>query len=431
VKNINILKNISDNSIFYHTFENGIRWVHKEVTNTQIAHCGFILNVGSRNETPQQQGLAHFWEHMAFKGTQKRNAFHILNRLEAVGGELNAYTTKEKICFYASFLEKHYERALELLADITFFPTFPPHQIERERGVILEEMSMYLDSPEDNLQDEFDALVFKGHSLGYNILGTQNSVKSFSQKDFQEFIDENISTEEIIFSSVSPHSFTKLKKIVEKYLKDIPKKERKRQGIIFDKTNYQPIQIQKHHHASQAHCAVGGLAYSLENSKRLPFFVLCNILGGPALNSRLNWTLREKYGFVYSVDANFQPYTDTGLFAIYFATKPNQLEKSLFLVNKELKKLREQKLSSLQLHKAKEQVLAQLAMAEEGNQSFMLMMGKSMLDIGKIEKIEEIFIKIKNLKAEELLDVANEVWQENNLSTLKYLPQKTKQKISK
>ena len=206
-----------------HTFSNGIRWVHKPVTNTQIAHCGFILDIGSRDESPHQMGLAHFWEHMAFKGTKKRRAFHIINRLENIGGELNAYTTKEKICFYASVLDKHFERAVDLLSDITFQSIFPEKQIEREKGVILEEMSMYLDSPEDAIQDEFDALIFgENHPLGYNILGTQESVEGFKKADFEQFLVENMNTDRIIFSTVGNISYKKAFKIVEKYLKDIP-----------------------------------------------------------------------------------------------------------------------------------------------------------------------------------------------------------------
>ncbi len=413
-----------NNIIEYHTLPNGLRLVHKTVQHTQIAHCGFILNIGSRDEKITQQGLAHFWEHMAFKGTKKRNAFHILNRLEAVGGEINAYTTKEKICFYASFLDKHYERAFELLSDITFEPTFPTHQIETERGVILEEMAMYADSPEDNLQDEFDGIIFEGHALGYNILGTNKSVSSFKQNDFQIFIEDNINTNEIIFSSVSPQPFSKVKKLAEKYLSHIPAKYNQKQRNSF--VDYSPKNVTKFHQVTQGHCAIGNQAYSLQDEKRLPFFILCNILGGPALNSRLNWSLREKHGFVYSVEANYQPYTDTGLFAVYFATEPKQVDKSLDLVLKELKKMRTQKLTPIQLHKAKEQVLGQLAMAEESNQNFMLMMGKSLLDSEKIENIEHIFAQIRKLSAEQLLETAEEIWDENKLSILKYLPKNKK-----
>lgn len=403
-----------------HTFNNGIRIIHREVKHTRIAHCGFVLDTGSRDEKPHQLGIAHFWEHMAFKGTKKRRAFHILNRLESVGGELNAYTTKEKICFYASLLDKHYEKAIELLTDITFDSIFPEYQIERERNVILEEMAMYLDAPDDALQDEFDALVFKNHPLGNNILGTNESVASFHRKDFQDFFRENVNTHEIIFSSVGNLPFQKVLKYAEKYIDLLPelKVSKKRRSF----SGYQPVSISKTHQAGQAYCAIGKPAYSLHDRKRLPFFMLINLLGGPSLNSRLNLALREKYGFVYNVEASYSPFTDTGLFSIYFATEEKHLRKSMSLVDKELQYLRERKLGTLQLHQVKEQLLGQLAMSEESNLNFMLMMGKSMLDLGKIEPLNEIFEKIRSISSEELWDVANEMFQEESLSRLVYVP---------
>jgi len=215
------------------TLPNGIRVVHKQVTHTKIAHCGFVLDIGSRDEKPHQQGIAHFWEHMAFKGTRKRKAFHILNRLDAVGGELNAYTTKEKICFYASVLDAYFENALELLYDITFESIFPEKQIEREKNVILEEMAMYYDTPEDAIQDDFEDLVFSGHSLGRNILGTSQSVKSFQRNDFTAFIAENLDTERLIFASVGPMPFKKVKKLAEKYFSLIRRSRAKKKRESF------------------------------------------------------------------------------------------------------------------------------------------------------------------------------------------------------
>ena len=192
--------------------DNGITVIHKQITNSQIAHCGFALNVGTRDETEDEAGIAHFWEHMAFKGTSKRKAFHIINRLEIVGGELNAYTTKEKIYFYSSVLKKHYERSLELLTDITFNSVFPEKEMEKEKGVILEEMAMYKDTPDDLIFDQFDELIFKGHPLEKNILGTEESVKRFKQKDFIEFAQRNIAKGQVVFLSVADVSFDTIKK---------------------------------------------------------------------------------------------------------------------------------------------------------------------------------------------------------------------------
>ncbi len=406
-----------------HTFSNGIRWVHKPVTNTQIAHCGFILDIGSRDESPDQMGLAHFWEHMAFKGTKKRKAFHIINRLENIGGELNAYTTKEKICFYASILDKHFERAVDLLSDITFQSIFPEKQIEREKGVILEEMSMYLDSPEDAIQDEFDALIFgENHPLGYNILGTQESVEGFKKADFEQFLVENMNTDRIIFSTVGNISYKKAFKIVEKYLKDIPTIKAKHYRKPFE-TPKNELTLIKKSPITQAHCAIGGEAYSLSEDIRLAFFLLNNILGGPAMGSRLNLSMRERKGLVYSVESVYTPYTDTGMWGIFFGTEKKQLGKALDIVHKELKLLQNTVLGNVQLHNAKEQLMGQLAMSDENNLSFMLMMGKSLLDTEKIENLEDIFAEIKAIKAVDLQEIAQEIYQMDKLKTLQYIPE--------
>ncbi|WP_026461932.1 M16 family metallopeptidase [Adhaeribacter aquaticus] len=403
-----------------HTLPNSIRIIHKQVSHTKIAHSGFILDIGSRDENQDQQGLAHFWEHMAFKGTKKRKSFHIINRLETVGGELNAYTTKEKLCFYASVLDKHFEKAFELLTDITFNSTFPSKEIEKERGVILEEMSMYLDAPEDAIVDDFDEVVFQNHSLGNNILGTRESVSGFSKKDFLKFIADNLSTDHLVFCSVSNLPFEKVVKLAQKYLGNIPTitKERARQPFSAYKANI--ISVEKP--IVQAHCVIGCPAYALADIKRIPFFMLVNILGGPGMNSRLNLSVREKHGLVYTIDANYATYIDTGLFGIYFGTEKKQLKRTTDLVLKELKKLREKPLGTLQLHTAKEQLMGQLAMAEESNIGLMMMLGKSILDMDKVDTLNEIFDQIRQIDAKQLQDIANEVLFEDNLSFLNYIP---------
>ncbi|MCE7994492.1 MAG: insulinase family protein [Roseivirga sp.] len=403
------------------TLPNGIRVVHKEVSNTKIVHCGFILDIGSRDEREEQLGIAHFWEHMAFKGTNKRKAFHILNKLDSVGGELNAYTTKEKICFYASALDKHMESAFELLQDITFDSIFPEKQIEKERGVILEEMAMYHDSPEDAIQDEFDRVVFKDHPLGKNILGTQSSVRSFHRQDFKDFLKANLNTERVVFACVGNVPLKKIQRLADKYFKPIPHYNAEKKRISFE--NYTPYSEINRRNITQAHCAIGTTAYELSNKNRLPFFMLMNILGGPGMNSRLNLALREKYGFVYNVEASYHPFSDTGLFSIFFGTEPGQVERSRKLVLKELKRLRERPLGSLQLHMAKEQMIGQLAMAEENNTSLMLMMGKSILDLEKIDDLENIFKRIRNISASQLQEIANERLLESQLSHLTFLPE--------
>lgn len=406
-----------------HTMANGIRIAYRHVGHTQIAHCGIMLDIGSRDELPGQEGLAHFWEHMAFKGTERRKSHHIINRLETVGGELNAYTTKEKVCFHASILDLHFERAIDVLSDITFHSVFPDKQLELERNVILEEMSMYYDSPEDAIQDDFDEMLFQKHSLGNNILGTADTVRSFSKEDLQAFINRNLDTSRIIVSFVGPTPFNKVVRLVEKYLSDIEEKHTERLRVC--PSLYTPSVKTVSRPVTQAQCAMGRPSYALADHRRLPFFMLVNLLGGPGMNSRFNMALREKYGFVYTIDASYTPYLDTGFLGIYFGTEPQQLDRSIYLIHKELRKLRQQPLTALQLHHTKEQLMGQLAMSEESNAGYMLMMAKSLLDTGKVDSLPEIFDEIRNVTSSQLMELANEMFDEKEFSYLTFVPEKS------
>lgn len=401
-----------------YTLPNGIRIAHKQVTHTKIVHCGIMLDIGSRDEQPHQAGLAHFWEHMAFKGTKKRKAYHIINSLEAVGGELNAYTTKEKICFYASILDNYFEKAIDLLTDITFNSVFPEKQLEVERGVILEEMSMYLDSPEDAIQDEFDTVVFPNHQLGVNILGTVESVKAFTREDFQKFIDENLDTEKIVVSVVGNLDFKKVVSVAQKFLNDIPFKKTTRQRVSPLEYTAKEEVVEKSN--NQAHVAIGRPSFALNHPSRLPFFALVNLLGGPGMNSRFNLSLREKHGLVYQIEASYTSYLDTGMFAVFFGTDPQNLNKSLKLVDKELYNLKNKSLGQIQLKTLKEQLKGQLAMSEESKQGYMLMMAKSLLDLDRVETIVKIFDDIDNIKNPVLMDLANEMFDTSLLSRMIY-----------
>jgi predicted Zn-dependent peptidase len=404
-----------------HTLANGIRIVHKRMSHTKVVHCGFMLNIGSRDEPKEMEGIAHFWEHMAFKGTNKRRAFHILNRLDAVGGELNAYTTKEKITFHASVLDGHFEKAVELLSDITFDSIFPEKQIVKERQVILEEMAMYQDTPEDAIQDEFDHVVFGDHPMGVNILGRPETINKFKKRDFQEFINNNMNTEEIVFTSVGNISMKKVVKLAEKYFAHIPhlKVDRVRTKI----NAYLPRIKQVKRQITQSLCVIGRPAYAADDANRLPFFLLMNLLGGPGMNSRLNLSLREKHGLVYAIDTSYSSYSDTGLFGIHFGTEPRQLQKSITLVKRELEKLQKTTLGVRQLQASKEQLIGQLAMSEENNASLMLAMGKSMLDKNRIDSLEEIYAKIRKVNAGQIQDVAVEMFDDSTLSMLTYIPE--------
>lgn len=403
-----------------HTLPNGIRIVHKQVSHTKVVHCGFMLNIGSRDENAHLQGIAHFWEHMAFKGTNKRKAFHILNRLDAVGGELNAYTTKEKITFHASVLDEHFEKAIELLTDITFDSIFPEKQILKERQVILEEMAMYQDTPEDAIHDEFDYVIFGEHPMGMNILGKPETINKFRKNDFEKFIRNNLNTDEIVFTSVGNIPMKKVIKLANKHIADIPQMSANRKRTAVN--GYEATITEIKRSINQSHCLVGRPAYSSTDKLRLPFFLLVNLLGGPSMNSRLNLSLREKHGLVYAIDSSYASYSDTGLFGVSFATEPRQLNRSIALVKKELKTFRNTSLGINQLHTAKEQLIGQLAMSEENNASLMLAMGKSMLDKGKIESLESIFDRIRKVSSAQIQQVAQEMFDENTLSCLTYTP---------
>ncbi len=403
-----------------HKFGNDIRLVHKQVKNTRVIHCGYAIDIGSRDESISQLGIAHFWEHMAFKGTRKRKAYHIISRLDSVGGELNAFTTKEKVFFYASVLSEHFEMAVELLADIAFYSIFPEKQVEKERVVILDEMAMYLDNPDDAIQDDFDKVVFGEHPLGHNILGTTETLNSIQKKEFPTFIDDNLNNENIVFSVVGPKSFKETLKISGRYLQMIP-------DHFSNKSRLKPSPEQGHKITEnksfgRAYCAIGKEAYSVKDKDRIPFFMLTNILGGPAMNSRLNLSLREKYGYVYSVDASYTSYSDTGLFGIYFGTEKKYLNRSIKIVLTEIKRLREQKLGSLQLHRAKQQIKGQLAISEENNTNVMLMMGRSLIDLERIDPLDSVFNIVDQQTSGSLARIANELLIEDQLNYLIFNP---------
>jgi predicted Zn-dependent peptidase len=379
-------------------------------------HCGIVIGIGSRDETIDTQGIAHFWEHMAFKGTKKRTSLDIIKSLDSVGGELNAFTDKEKIVFYASVRDQYFERAVDVLTDITFQSTFPEKELEKERGVILEEMAMYFDSPDEALQDELEALIFKGHAIGMNILGNEQTVRSFKKKDFISFFKKHADSRKIVFSCVGNIPLAQVEKIAKMYLETRPvfKSNVKRKRFSAYKQREAILQ----RGVKQTRCAFGRDAYPLMNHKRIPFFLLNNILGGPGMNSRLSLSIREKYGLVYAIDAQYMAYADTGMFAIYFGTEPKQVTKCMTLVRRELDKLCDMPLSARELASAKEQLKGQLALSEENNQGLMIMMGRAVIDLDRVPPLEEVYDRINDVDASKLQDIACEMFTEDKLSSL-------------
>lgn len=398
---------------------NGIRMVYQQIEGTRLFHCGVFLDVGSRDEQEETQGIMHFWEHLAFKGTKKRKAYQIINSIDSVGGELNAYTDKERVVFYASVRDQYFERAIDVLSDITFHSVFPENEIEKERGVILQEMAMYLDNPDDSLHDEFDSVIYPRHPMGMNILGRKETILRFRKRDFREFLSQRIDTRRIVFSCVGDLPAAQVEQVFQRYFNvKATKRVAKRKPIRL----YKPTRKQLLRPVKQAKCAIGRPAYSIHHPDRIPFFLLVNILGGPGMNSRLNMVLREKHGYVYSIDAHYVPFSDTGMFAVFFGTKPSKLDRCLELVQRELDKFCEKPLTARQLNAAKEQFKGQLAMGEENNHSLMFMMGRYMLDLNRVPSLEEIFNVIDDISSKDISRVACEMFDVKELSYLTMVP---------
>jgi predicted Zn-dependent peptidase len=399
------------------TLTNGIRLVHHPIQN-RVAHCGIFIHAGSRDETDAEHGIAHFIEHTIFKGTEKRNVFQVLNRLENLGADLNAYTTKEETCIYASFLCEYYDRTLELFQDIFFHSVFPHKELEREKQVVMDEIRSFQDSPDEQIFDDFEDLVFAGHPLGKNILGSPKSLKKLNQEDILKFIHRNYRLNEVVIASVGKIDFNKLVRLVNKYFCDHPDRGQSHPRIPF--RNYQPFIRSRKKKTSQTHCAIGALAYEYGHVRRIPLALLNNMLGGPVMNSRLSLALRERNGLTYHNESNYTAYSDAGIIHIYFGADPVHYEKALTIVHQELKRLRDKKLTGIQLHTIQNQIIGQLAIAQESNLAAMLAMGKSFLLQNRFDPIEMIIARIRDTTAEELIEIANEIFDPSALSMLTF-----------
>jgi len=386
--------------------------------DSDVSYCGFGINAGTRDESPDEHGLAHFVEHMLFKGTTKRKAWHILNRMDNVGGELNAYTNKEDTFVYSIFMEEHFNRALELLTDLVFHSQFPQQEIEKEVDVILDEINSYEDSPSELIYDEFENLLFKEHALGHAVLGDEKSLLRFTTETGKSFTRRFYAPGNMIFYSMGRKDFRRIVKQVENGLSDIcfPTADLNRKAP----DSYTPFTKQVGKNTHQSHVLLGSRAYSMYDDKRISLFLLNNLLGGIGMNNRLNIVLREKYGLVYNVESSVVSYTDTGMANIYFGTDPKNTEKAMELVYKVLKELRDHTLSSSQLAVTKKQMIGQIGVSGDNREGLFSGLGKSFLHYNRYDTLPEVFQKIEKVTAEDLLEVANEVYAEDTLSKLIY-----------
>ena len=400
-----------------HTLSNGLRIIHQPI-QSKVAYCGYAIDAGTRDEAEHQQGMAHFVEHMLFKGTQKRRAWHILNRMENVGGDLNAYTNKEETVVYTAFLAEHFSRAFELLTDIVFHSTFPQHEIDKEVEVIIDEIQSYEDTPSELIFDDFENLIFPNHPLGRNILGKPEMLKGFTTDDALAWTNNYYTPSNIVFFVLGDLNFKQIVRMAERLTAHLPLKEANHSRTL--PAAYEPRLSKLNRETHQAHVMIGGRGYDAHNEKRTALYLLNNLLGGPGMNSRLNLSLRERRGLVYQVESNLTSYTDTGTFCIYFGCDQQDAERCIKLVHKELKNLCDKKMSSSQLFAAQKQLIGQIGVASDNNENNALGMAKTFLHYNKYDTPEKVFQRIRSLTPEILLEVSNEMFADNQLSTLIY-----------
>lgn len=432
-----------------YTLDNGLRIIHLP-SDSKVVYCGYQINAGTRNEEPGEEGLAHFCEHVTFKGTERRKAWHILNCLESVGGDLNAYTNKEGTVYYSAILKEHIARAVDLLTDIVFHSVYPQAEIDKEVEVICDEIESYNDSPAELIYDEFENIIFKGSPLGHNILGTAEQVRSFKTEDALRFTRKLYRPDNAIFFAYGDIDFKKLVRLLQRALADdesvVNLAEEKlpqisqitqiswNENSIAEEMssvksvgpkNYpsvgkeiagQTIVMQKNTH--QAHVMIGTRAYDVNDSRRMPLYLLNNMLGGPGMNAKLNLALREHNGLVYTVESTMVAYGDTGIWSIYFGCDEHDVKRCLRLVRKELDKFMQKPLSEAQLKAAKKQIKGQVGVACDNRENFALDFGKSFLHYGWEKNVDRLYEQVDEITAEQIQAVAQELFDKDRLTTL-------------
>ena len=440
-----------------YTLDNGLRIIHLP-SDSKVVYCGYQINAGTRNEEPGEEGLAHFCEHVTFKGTERRKAWHILNCLESVGGDLNAYTNKEGTVYYSAILKEHIARAVDLLSDIVFHSVYPQAEIDKEVEVICDEIESYNDSPAELIYDEFENILFKDSSLGHNILGTAEQVRSFTTEDALRFTRKLYRPDNAIFFAYGDIDFKKLVKLVgraladddsgklaeedchadfadgadfsggtgfagdensittEKSVSSVKSVGPKNYPSVGEEIAGQTIVMQKNTH--QAHVMIGTRAYDVNDDRRMPLYLLNNILGGPGMNAKLNLALREHNGLVYTVESTMVAYGDTGTWSIYFGCDEHDIKRCLRLVRKELDRMMEKPLSDSQLKAAKKQIKGQIGVACDNRENFALDFGKSFLHYGWEKNVDCLYEQVEAITSQQIQDVARELFDKDRLITL-------------
>lgn len=398
-----------------YTLSNGIRGIHRQV-RSGVAHCALVVNAGSRDEQRGEYGIAHFTEHALFKGTEHRKAYQVNCRLENLGGELNAYTTKEDTTLHATVLRRDFARAVELIADVIFHSTFPDRELDKEREVIADEINSYKDSPSERIYDDFEDMIFGGSELGHNILGSKATIARFTSEHLHSFVKRTYTTDQMVFSSIGNFSAATAQSVAERYIGVISPTKRDFQRVAPQPYIAFDQRISRHTH--QAHGIIGTRGYGIADDRRLPLALLVNVLGGPSANSLLNILLREKHGLSYNVEATYTPYSDCGIVGIYFSSDHDNAAQCVELIESEIAALCREHITPRRLAIAKRQFVAQMAISMEANEGYMLGAGKSFLLYKDIDTLEEAYKKVMAITATQICDVARECF--SDLSRLIY-----------
>jgi predicted Zn-dependent peptidase len=403
-----------------HSLGNGLRLVYTWNPGP-VSHCALLIDAGTRDEPEGKSGIAHFLEHVFFKGTKRRKAYQILNRLEVVGGELNAFTTREDTCIHASFSSEYLGRTFDLISDIIQNSRFPQQEIEREKDVVIDEINSYLDNPMELIMDDFESQVFRGNSLGNPILGTHETVRGYRRKDLLEFVKSNYQPDRMVMSYSGPLPFNKVVYQFEKYFDGI--------RSVHDKVTFRkrfrkkkPEQHLVSKNIAQSHHISGTTTFSIHHPKRHILILLNNILGGPGLNSRLNMNIREKHGYTYHVESSYVPFSDTGLFSVYLSAEKRFMVKALKLIEIEMDRLRNRKISPLMLRQFKKQYEGQVMIGLENRSNYTVSQARSMIAFNKPIMIRESLDRIGSVTAVQLMEVANEVFDSERMSSLEFIP---------
>lgn len=404
-----------ENLISQSVLNNGIKIIHRHRAG-ELSHLALMVNAGMRDEKVDENGLAHFIEHLVFKGTKRRKAYHILSCLENVGGDLNAFTTKEETCIHASFLKEHIDKAMDLFADVVFNSTFPENEMQKEKEVILDEINSYRDTPADEIFDEFENLIYRNHQLGRNILGTIDLVSRYQRQDIVRFHDQHYAPDRMVLACIGNISFDDFLKLANKYFADY-----QGDALPFERVPFvanKPATRIEDRASHLTHVIMGGLAYKYTDDHKLKMILLNNILGGPGMNTRLNLNIREKYGFAYTIESQYNAYSDTGNYTIYMGVDPHSQDRSIELVYKELNKLMTQRLGTLQLSNAKKQLIGQVALSNESGMNDLLSMVRAGFFEEHIETLPETIAKLEKITADDLLEIANDIYDKDKVNLL-------------